>query len=189
MATRPLSALLDRFRRGVAVPAAVGDDLAMELAPVFASLDAFEREAKAVERASTAEAESRLEDAREHAARISATWREEAEAERSRAAEARRRQSRDEARAVEAEGRAEADRIRMQAAARMPELVAVILSCVERGAAELRPRAPHAGEHGNGGAGREHGGGGGVRGAHDLDTGASGELDRGDSVVHRGQEP
>jgi vacuolar-type H+-ATPase subunit H len=206
MATRPLSALLDRFRRGVAVPAAVGDDLAMELAPVFASLEEFEREAKAVESASTAEAESRLEDAREHAARISATWREEAEAERTRAAEARRRRSRAEARALEVEGRAEADRIRRQAAERMPELVASILGCIERGAAEVHPRAPQAEEHGGGSARREPGADSGVRRGrgdpdarrepgvrggrreHDLDPGASDEHDPGDTVAGKEQE-
>jgi hypothetical protein len=146
MATRPLSSLLDRFRRGVAVPAGVGDDLAMELAPVFASLEQFEEEAQAVQRRGTQEAESRLEQAREQAARISATWREEAEIERTRAAEQRRRRSRDEARAVEAEARAEAGRIRRQASARMPILVEEILACVERGAAVVRPRTPEIGD-------------------------------------------
>lgn len=117
----------------------------MELAPVFASLEQFEREAQAVQSASSREAESRLEHAREQAARISATWREEAEAERARAAEERRRRSRDEARTVEAEGRAEADRIRREASARMADLIEEILACVARGAAEVRPCAPPRG--------------------------------------------
>jgi len=134
MARRPLSALLDRFRRGVAVPAAVGDDLAAELAPVFASLDRFEDEARALRRASAERAERRLEEAREQAATISEGWRAAAEAERAHAADKRRNRSREEALAVEAEGRAEADRIRAKAADRVPALVSEIVACVERGA-------------------------------------------------------
>lgn len=133
MAMRPLSALLDRFRRGVAVPAAVGDDLAVELAPVFASLERFEVEAQEVRRASAERAEEQLAQGREQAALISGGWRETAEAERTRAAQERRRRSRAEALAIVAEGRVEADRIREEASVRIPELVAEIVACVERG--------------------------------------------------------
>ena len=133
MAIRPLSALLDRFRRGVAVPAAVGDDLAAELAPVFASLERFEMEAQEVRRASVERAEERLAEGRERAALVSAGWRETAEAARTRAAQERQRRSREEALAIEAESRAEADRIRDEAALRIPELVAEIVACVEGG--------------------------------------------------------
>jgi len=135
VARRPLSALLDRFRRGVAVPAAAGDDLAAELAPVFASLERFEQEARELREASVEQAERQLADAREQVARISESWREEAEAERTRAAAERRRRSREEALAIETEGRAEAERIRELASARIPGLVEKIVSCVERGAA------------------------------------------------------
>jgi vacuolar-type H+-ATPase subunit H len=134
MAIRPLSALLDRFRRGVAVPAAVGDDLAAELAPVFASLERFEMEAQEVRRASAERAEEQLAEGRERAALISAGWREEAEAERAGAAQERRRRSRAEALEIEAEGRAEAERVRKEASMRTPEFVAEIVACVERGA-------------------------------------------------------
>ena len=133
MAIRPLSALLDRFRRGVAVPAAVGDDLAAELAPVFASLERFEMQAQEVRRASAERAEERLAEGRQRAALISAGWRETAEAARAQAAQERRRRSREEALAIEAEGRVEADRIREGASVRIPELVAEIVACVERG--------------------------------------------------------
>jgi vacuolar-type H+-ATPase subunit H len=132
MARRPLSALLDRFRRGVAVPAAVGDDLAAELAPVFASLERFELEAQEVWRASVEQADRRLEEARERAAEISARWREEAEAARTRAAQERRRRAREEALAIEEEGRTEATRIHEVAAQRLPELVGEIVRCVEK---------------------------------------------------------
>lgn len=130
---RPLGTLLDRFRRGVAVPAAAGDDLAAELAPVFASLEAFEEEADEVARASAAEADERLAQGLERAAHISARWRELASAERERAAASRRRRAQEEAAALEARGRAEAERVRERAAGKAPELVARILACVEQG--------------------------------------------------------
>lgn len=133
MARRPLSALLDRFRRGVAVPAAVGDDLAAELAPVFASLERFELEAQEVRRNSAERVDARLEEARQQAAEISARWREEAEAARARAAQERRLRSREEALAIAEEGRVEAARIRAVASQRMPELVAEIVRCIEKG--------------------------------------------------------
>jgi hypothetical protein len=129
---KPLSSLLDRFRRGVAVPAAAGDDLAAELAPVFAALEAFETEAAAVERASARQAEERLAASLERAARISEGWRARAEAERSHAAAERRRRAHEEASALEARGRAEADLIRERASEGMAALVAEIVACVER---------------------------------------------------------
>jgi len=132
MARRPLSALLDRFRRGVAVPAAVGDDLASELAPVFASLERFELEAEEIRRLSARRAERRLEEARELAAEIAARWREEAEAARAEAARAHGLRARDAALQIEERGLVEAERIRQVAARRIPELVAEIVRCVER---------------------------------------------------------
>jgi hypothetical protein len=130
---RPLSTLLDRFRRGVAVPAAAGDDLAAELAPVFASLEAFETEADELTRASTQEAEKRLAAGLERAAHISSGWREVAEFERARAAGERRQRARDEASILEERGRVEADRVRARAAEGIPDLVAQIVTCLERG--------------------------------------------------------
>jgi hypothetical protein len=130
---RPLSSLLDRFRRGVAVPAAAGDDLAAELGPVFASLDVFEAEADAVKRVSAQQAEERLAAGLEQVARISEGWRATAEAERARAAEGRRRRANEEASALEEHGREEAERMRERASRRTPELVAEIVDCVRRG--------------------------------------------------------
>jgi hypothetical protein len=129
---RPLSSVLDRFRRGVAVPAAAGDDLAAELAQVFASLEAFEAEADAVRRASTRQAEDRVAAGIEQVARVSEGWRARAEAERARAAEDRRRRAREEASVLEERGRVEADRMRERASRRTPQLVAEIVACVER---------------------------------------------------------
>jgi hypothetical protein len=133
MARRPLSALLDRFRRGVAVPAAVADDLSAELAPVFASLERFELEAQEIRRLSVERAEQQLDETRERAAEVYARWREEAEAASGHAAQEARRKARAEARALEAAGLAEAERIRAVAAQRIPTLVAEIVACVERG--------------------------------------------------------
>jgi hypothetical protein len=130
---RPVSSLLDRFRRGVAVPAAAGDDLAAELAPVFASLEAFEAEAEAVKRASARQAEERLRAGLENVARIDEGWRARAEAERAQAAEAWRLRAREEVSALEERGRVEAVRIRERAARRTPELVAEVVACVARG--------------------------------------------------------
>jgi vacuolar-type H+-ATPase subunit H len=135
MARRPLSTFLDRFRRGVAVPAAVADDLSAELAPVFASLERLELEAQEIRKLSVERADRRIEEARERAGEIYATWRDEAKAASDRAAEELRRQTREEASAIEAEGQVEADRIRAVASARVPGLVAEILACVEDGSA------------------------------------------------------
>ncbi len=125
---RPLSTLLDRFRRGVAVPAEVGDELAAELAPVFASLEGLEAEAEAVRRAYAERAEERLAEGRERAAGISASVRERAEEERSKAAEERWSRARAEASALEAAGRAEAERIHEEASERIPVLVADLVA-------------------------------------------------------------
>lgn len=133
MAGRPLSALLDRFRRGVAVPAAVADDLSAELAPVFASLEQLELEAQEIRRLSIERAEDRVEEARERAGEIYASWREEAKAASDAAAEKMRRRTREEVLAIEAEARLEADRIRTAASARIPGVVAEIVDCVEEG--------------------------------------------------------
>ncbi len=132
---RPLAALLDRFRRGVAVPAAFAGDLAGELLPVFASLQAVEEEAAAVRRGAVEEAERILAAAAEEAVRISAGWRHQAETARQRAAAEVSGKARQEAVAILARGQAEAERVRRRARARLPALVAVVVACVEEGPA------------------------------------------------------
>lgn len=129
---RPLSALLDRFRRGVAVPAALGDELAAELAPVFASLELFEAEAEDLRRAYERQAEDRLAEAREQAARITAGVQARASAARASAAEERWRRAREEAAAIVEAGRIEGERIRDEAEGRMPAFVASIVADVAR---------------------------------------------------------
>ena len=88
---RPVSTILDRFRRAAAVPAGVGDDLARELAPVFAALDEIESECDRVRADAAATAERRVADARVAAAAGSARGREAAEAARAEAEAERRR--------------------------------------------------------------------------------------------------
>lgn len=127
---RPVSTILDRFRRAAAVPAGVGDDLARELAAVFAALDAVEAECEQVRADAAAAAERRIAAARAEAAVVSARSREDAEAVRTETEAGRRLAREDEARALRAEAEAEAERIREGGAARMPELIDAVVACV-----------------------------------------------------------
>lgn len=128
---RPVSIILDRFRRAAAVPAAVGNDLARELAPVFVALDAIEAESEQVRRRAAETAERRIAAARSETAGVSSRAREQAEAVRAQAEEARHRSRDAETRALLAEAEAEAERIRGQGSARARELVAAVLACVQ----------------------------------------------------------
>jgi hypothetical protein len=111
----------------------VGDDLALELAPVFASLEQIELEAQELRRASARRIEERLSEGRQHVEQISSGWRERAESERARAAQERRRKARADAVAILEEGRAEAERIRAQTTQHIDGLVARVVACVENG--------------------------------------------------------
>ena len=127
---RPVSTILDRFRRAAAVPAGVADDLARELAPVFAALDAIEEDCRRAHAEAVAAAERRVAAARADAAVVSARGRERAEAVRA-AAEAERRRAREaEAQALRADSEAEAARIREEGADRIPALVAAVVDCI-----------------------------------------------------------
>lgn len=127
---RPVSTILDRFRRAAAVPAGVGDDLARELAPVFAALDAIEAECERVRADAAEAAERRVAAARAESAVVSARSREHAEQVRTETEAERRRAREREAHALRAEAEAEAGRIRERGAAAMPELVAAVVACV-----------------------------------------------------------
>jgi hypothetical protein len=131
---RPVSTILDRFRRAAAVPAAVGDDLARELAPVFAALDEIEAECQSIRADAAAAAERRVAAARAEAAVGSARGREETEAVRAEAEGERRRAREDEARRLRDEAEAEAGRVRERSEALLPELVAAVVRCVRGGA-------------------------------------------------------
>lgn len=125
------AAFLERFRRPAAVPAAASDELDAELLPVLETLDRIEEEARALRASAQAEAERRLDAARAEAARSLERWRRQAEAERVRAERERRAALATEARAIGAEAELEAGRLREQGRARMPELVAAVLACVQ----------------------------------------------------------
>jgi vacuolar-type H+-ATPase subunit H len=131
---RPVSTILDRFRRSVAAPPPAGDDLLRELGPLFAALDEVEEEGDRLRAEARAEAERRLDAARKEAARIAATYAERAEAERSRTADERRRAGEREARAVLEAADKEARLIRDAGSKRIPELVAAVVACVKEGA-------------------------------------------------------
>jgi vacuolar-type H+-ATPase subunit H len=128
---RPVAAILDRYRRGAAVPAVPAIDLAAELAPVLAALDEIEVEAEQLRQAAIARAEQRLAAAAEEAAGILADGERRAEVERSRAASARRGAEEGEMQAVVAEAESKARAIRARAATTVPDLVEVVLACVQ----------------------------------------------------------
>jgi hypothetical protein len=130
---RPVDTILYRFRRAAAVPTTAGDELARELAPVFAALDAIEEDGEKL-RAETAHAvEKRLAGARAEAARIGAQAREAAAAARARTeAEARRTASRESEELLAAaadEGRRRAE----AGSARIPKVVQDVVACVKGG--------------------------------------------------------
>jgi hypothetical protein len=128
---RPVSTILDRFRRAAAVPAAVGDELARELAPLFLVLDSIEEESERVRGAADEAAGRRLSEARAEAAGLAAAARERAEAGRARAEEERRKAREAEAGSLLVAAEAEAQRIRERGAARSPELVATVVACLK----------------------------------------------------------
>jgi hypothetical protein len=125
-----VSTILDRFRRAAAVPAGVGDDLARELAPVFAALDEIEEACDRVRASAAASAERRVAKARAEVAAGSARCREAAEAARAEAEAERRRTLEREALELRREAEVEARRIRAQGAARLGELVDSVVACV-----------------------------------------------------------
>jgi hypothetical protein len=127
---RPVSTILDRFRRAAAVPADVGDDLSRELAPVFASLDSIEAECEQVRGDAAEAAERRIAAARGDSAVVSARTREQAEAVRAEAEAERRRAREAEASALRIDAEAEAEVVRERGEERIPELVAAVVACV-----------------------------------------------------------
>jgi hypothetical protein len=126
-----VSAILDRFRRGAGVPAAVGDELVSELASVFATLDEAEEEADRIRAEARRRGEERLARARVDAERIEAGGRRRADAERNRAQVERRRAVEDELRSLVQAAEEEARRVEANAETRIPELVDAVVACVE----------------------------------------------------------
>jgi hypothetical protein len=128
-----LRGFLERFRRSAGVPEAAAGELESELAPLFAALDALDRDAAEIrdrvrrreaERAAAAgaEVEERLQAARDSAAR-----------ERARVAERARGAAAAEAASIAAEAAQEAARIAAAGHERLPALVEAVVGCVEKG--------------------------------------------------------
>lgn len=115
------------------MPAAVGDELTGELAPLFLALDSIEEESEGIRRAAEESVERRLVAARAEAAGETAEAHRRAEAGRAQALAERREARETEAQALRAAAEAEAREIRELGAARVPDLVAEAVACVKAG--------------------------------------------------------
>jgi len=130
---RFLRSFLDRFRRVAGVPAAVTDDIAAELAPLFAALGDLEQEAAGIERSAAEGAATRAHGATEEIQQITSDAEGQAEAERADAIKAGRRAAEAEAAKIIRVAEIEAERIRSEGRQRLPALVAEVLECVQEG--------------------------------------------------------
>jgi hypothetical protein len=130
----PLRSLLERFRRSAGVPAAVGGELAAELAPVFAALDEIELEAARVRTRAEAAAAARLQEADEEAAGILAEARRVAALEREGELRSLLGTVDAETEAIVRTAEAEADTVRRAGAERLPGLVTEVLARVREAA-------------------------------------------------------
>jgi vacuolar-type H+-ATPase subunit H len=125
---KPVSLILERFRRGAGVPVTAVADVAAELAPVFAALDEIEAEAERRREAARRRAQARIRTASDEAEQLSAFYRERAEAAYATAVERSRRAAEEQTQALLAEAEDEARRIHLDGEARLPGLVAAVLS-------------------------------------------------------------
>ena len=130
---RFLRSFLDRFRRVAGVPAAARDDVALELAPLFAALDDLEAEAAGIERSAAQTAAAKAHAVTEEIEQLLRDAAGQAEAERADAIKVGRRAVEAEAMRIAREAEAEAARIREEGRRRLPELVADVLNCVAEG--------------------------------------------------------
>ena len=122
--------ILERFHGTAGVPAAVGEETALELVPVFAALDAFERQAAEARRHAEAMAAHRLYEAEEGVKEILAAARSVADSERGDALKAGLRAADVEASQIVARAEADARRIDERGRMRVPALVDVIVARV-----------------------------------------------------------
>jgi vacuolar-type H+-ATPase subunit H len=130
----PIGGFLERFRRTAGMPARVGDEAAVELAPVFAALDAFEQEAQELRDRSSRMAAQRLHEAQEEAAALAAEARGRADQERGDALKAGLRAADVEVAEILAAGEAEASAVRRRGEERLPQLVAEVVARVREAA-------------------------------------------------------
>lgn len=130
---RFLRSFLDRFRRVAGVPAAVADDVAAELGPLFAALDDLESDAANVERSAAERAATSAHRTAEEIQQILSDAIGQAEAERADAIKAGRRAAEAEAAEIIRAAETEAAGIRTEGRRRLPALVAEVLECVTEG--------------------------------------------------------
>jgi vacuolar-type H+-ATPase subunit H len=121
---------LERFHGTGGVPAAVGEETAIELVPVFAALDAFELEAAAAREHAERVAAHRRFEAEEGAKEILADAKSLADSERGDALKAGLRAADVEASRVVAEAEADARLIDETGRARLPGLVDEVVARV-----------------------------------------------------------
>ena len=126
----PIGGFLERFRGVGGVPAAVGEEPVLELAPVFAALDAFELEAAEARGHAETVAAHRLHKAEEGAKEILAAARGLADSERGDALKAGLRAADVEASQIVARAEADARRIDETGRQRLPALVDEVVARV-----------------------------------------------------------
>jgi vacuolar-type H+-ATPase subunit H len=125
-----VGSVLERFHGSAGVPAAVGEETAVELVPVFAALDAFEKEAAEARRQTDAMAARRMHEAEEGAKEIVAAAKSLSDSERGDALKAGLRAADVEAAQIVAQAEAEARRIEKRGRERVPALVDEVLARV-----------------------------------------------------------
>jgi hypothetical protein len=126
-----LRRILDRFRRPSGVPAAASDDLAAELAPLFAVLDEIEAEAEEIRAGAERRVQSDRADTSEEVEAILVEAAHQAESERAEVAKAARRAAAAQAHSLVLAGEREAARIRSVGRERIPALCAEVVRCLE----------------------------------------------------------
>lgn len=124
----PVGAFLERFRRSAGVPAAVGGDLSVELAPVFAELDKIDRDVAQLRERSEEAAARRLREAADEAQRIVDEGRERSASERNEALRTGLQAAEAEVAEVTRRAEARAEAIRRDGEQRLPQLVAQVLA-------------------------------------------------------------
>jgi vacuolar-type H+-ATPase subunit H len=126
----PASGFLERFRRSAGVPAAAGDDVAAELAPVFATLDRIEGEAAEIRRRADVTAAQRLQETEEQVQSILAEARQRADLERDDALKAGGRVADAEVAAILEQAERRAQGVKDAGELRLPALAADVLKRV-----------------------------------------------------------
>lgn len=125
-----MGGFLERFHGTGGMPAEIGEETALELVPVFAALDAFEREAAAAREHVEQMAARRLHDAEEGAKEILADARSLADSERGDALKAGLRAADVESAQIIHDAEADARRIEELGRERIPALVERVLARV-----------------------------------------------------------